>query len=206
MVKRNRNWLAEHRGDMYVRASKRDGYRSRAAYKLIQLNDRDRFMRPGQAVVDLGAAPGGWSQVAAQTVGRAGLVVALDILSMPPLPGVTVLRQDFREQSALAELNEALGGRKPDLVISDMAPNMSGIRVADQTAGVYLCELCVQFAVDHLVPGGAMVMKLFQGEGIDRLQKSIRRSFTHVHNRKPDASRARSREMYLVALGYRRVQ
>ncbi len=202
VAKRNRNWLEEHQRDLYVRASKRDGYRSRAAYKLIQLNDRDRFMRARQVVVDLGAAPGGWSQVAAETVGDAGRVIALDILPMEPLTGVTFIQEDFRDESALTRLTRTLEGRAADLVISDMAPNMSGIRVVDQTAGVYICELCVQFAVDHLAAGGAMVMKLFQGEGIDALQRDIRRRFKRVLVRKPDASRSKSREMYLVAMDY----
>ena len=199
----SRRWLEEHRRDAFVRRARAEGLRSRASFKLAELADRDRLFRPGGVVVDLGAAPGGWSQVAAERVGAQGRVIALDILPMDPLPGVEVLQADFRDEAALVALREALAGRPVDVVLSDMAPNMSGVRAVDQPRSMHLAELALDFATEVLEPGGSLLVKVFQGEGFDEYLREARRRFEQVAMRKPDASRARSREQYLMARGFR---
>ncbi len=194
-------WLAEHHSDQYVKQARAAGYRSRAAFKLAQIQAKDKLLRPGMTVIDLGAAPGGWSQYAAEVLQDRGRIVALDILPMESLPGVVFLQGDFREVGSLAALEEVLGGSAPDLVLSDMAPNMSGVASADQAATLYLTELARDFALQHLKPGGDFLVKIFQGEGFDAYLKSLRTAFKSVAVRKPEASRARSAETYLLARG-----
>ncbi|MDQ2696567.1 MAG: 23S rRNA (uridine(2552)-2'-O)-methyltransferase RlmE [Pseudomonadota bacterium] len=201
--KSSSRWLQEHFADGHVRQARREGYRSRAVYKLKEIHDRDRQLRPGMTVVDLGAAPGGWSQLAAERVGGRGLVVALDVLPMAPLPGVQFIQGDFRDAATLEKLLAVLGDRPVDLVISDMAPNLSGIKAVDQPRGLYLAELAVDFARQRLAPGGALLTKVFQGEGLDALVRELRASFATVAFRKPKASRSRSPEHYLLARNYR---
>ncbi|MFL0801399.1 MAG: 23S rRNA (uridine(2552)-2'-O)-methyltransferase RlmE [Agarilytica sp.] len=197
--KSSNRWLQEHFNDNYVKSSQGDGYRSRASYKLIELDKKDQLFKRGMAVVDLGAAPGGWSQVAIEKVGDNGSVLASDILTMDPIAGVTFVEGDFTEESVLNTLLAVLGDAKADLVISDMAPNMSGIAEIDQPQSMYLVELALDMARQVLKPGGTMVAKVFQGEGFDEYMKDCRQSFKKVVIRKPDASRARSREVYIVA-------
>jgi 23S rRNA (uridine2552-2'-O)-methyltransferase len=199
----SKRWLHEHRSDAYVKQARHEGYRSRAVYKLEELDARDRLLRPGISVVDLGAAPGGWCQYIRKRLGDKATVVALDILPMDPIPGVTFIHGDFREPEVLAQLEAAVGAPKVDLVLSDMAPNISGIDSADQAGTVHLAELALDFARNRLKPGGTLVTKLFQGEGFDDFVKSLRQSFDKVALRKPKASRPRSREIYLVARGHR---
>lgn len=194
-------WLDLHLNDPWVREATRLGYRSRAAFKLIEIAERDRLFRPGMSVVDLGAAPGSWTQVLREKLGRRARIVALDLLDMAPLPGVVHVRGDFRDDAALAELEAALGGRKVDLVVSDLAPNLSGVESADQARAVHLGELALEFAVRWLEPGGDLVVKAFQGEGFAELRQEVQRHFAKVYVRKPKASRDRSREVYLVAKG-----
>jgi len=194
-------WLREHHGDSYVLQARAEGYRSRAAYKLREIDDRDRLLKPGSTVVDLGAAPGGWSQLAAERVGETGAVVALDVLPMDPVAGVQVLQTDFSEPAALAAVEGALAGRPVDLVLSDMAPNLSGQSAVDQPRAMHLAELAVEFAALNLRPGGGLLVKVFQGEGFDALRSELRGSYRSVLVRKPRASRGRSREVYLLALG-----
>ena len=194
-------WLRRHVNDPYVHRAKTHGYRSRAAYKLIEIADREGFARPGDAVVDLGAAPGGWAQVLANRVGRSGRVMAVDLLEIAPIPGVTVLRGDFREETVLQRLEDALGGRKLDLVVSDMAPNLCGVRATDQARSVHLCELALAFAREHLKPRGAFLVKAFQGTGYPEFLVAMRAVFITVASRKPGASRGDSKEMYLVGKG-----
>ena len=196
-------WLREHFTDEYVRRAREAGYRSRAVYKLLEIQEKDRLLRPGMTVVDLGAAPGGWSQLAAGLVGARGAVIALDVLPMEPLPGVTLLQGDFREAAVLDELLKTLLGRPVDLVISDMAPNTSGIKAVDQPRGMYLAELAFDFAQRCLRPGGDFLVKVFQGEGFDPFLKNLRAAFGAVAPRKPKASRARSAEQYVLARNYR---
>ncbi|MGE0383514.1 MAG: RlmE family RNA methyltransferase [Gammaproteobacteria bacterium] len=197
----SKRWLREHADDPYVKKAAVDGYRSRAAYKLIELDRRDRLLRPGQRVIDLGAAPGGWSQVARQRVGSAGRVVACDLLAMDPIPGVTFICGDFNDVAVLEAVLEASGGGA-DIVLSDMAPNISGIKAADQARSIGLAELALDCAGRTLAPGGAMLVKVFQGEGLDGLVAEIKLRFARVLHRKPDASRGRSAELYLLAQGY----
>ena len=196
-------WLREHFTDEYVRRAQVEGYRSRAAYKLLEIHDRDRLLRPGMTVVDLGAAPGGWSQVATKLVGGQGRVIAMDLLPMEPLAGVEFIQGDFRETEVLERLLAALADRPIDLVLSDMAPNASGIKAVDQPRGLYLAELALDFAGRRLRPGGDFLVKAFQGEGFDAFLKSLRAAFVTVAPRKPRASRARSAEQYLLARNYR---
>lgn len=205
MAKRRgtRNWMAEHVRDPYVQKAQADGYRSRATYKLLELDDRHRLLRSGMTVVDLGAAPGGWSQLAASRVGAPGTVVALDRLPMDPIEGVRVLEADFEEESGLAALLDALPDGHADLVMSDMAPNLSGVRGADQARASALAELALDLAEQVLRPGGALVVKLFHGEGFDAWVAAARTRFRRVAVRKPDASRSRSREVYAVCEGFR---
>jgi len=194
-------WIDEHVNDHWVKEASRLGYRSRAAFKLIEIAERDHLFRQGMSVVDLGAAPGSWTQVLREKLGKRARIIALDIVAMAPLPGVTVLQGDFREESALAALESALEGRKVDLVVSDLAPNLSGVESADQARAVHLGELALEFASLWLQPGGDLVVKAFQGEGFAEFQKEMQREFDKVYVRKPKASRDRSREVYLVAKG-----
>jgi len=191
-------WLKRHVNDPYVHRAKAQGYRSRAAYKLLQLLKLDGLVRSGDTVVDLGAAPGSWSQVLVECVGRSGRVVAVDLLEVAPVPGVMVVQGDFSEEAVLRRLEEALGGRKIDLVVSDMAPNISGVRSSDQARSIHLCELALDFAETHLNSGGAFVVKAFQGAGYPEFLAAMRRIFVSVASRKPGASRGESNEMYLV--------
>lgn len=200
--KSSHQWLDRHFKDEYVKRAQAEGYRSRAAYKLLELQEKDRLIRPGQVVVDLGAAPGGWSQVAKALVGEKGRVFALDILPMEPLPGVEFIQDDFREDASLERMRLLLAGRPVDLVISDMAPNVSGMNAVDQPRAIYLCELALEYAREVLNPGGGFVVKVFQGEGFDQYLKAVRETFSRVVTRKPAASRQQSREVYLVATGY----
>ncbi len=195
-------WLQEHVNDPYVKQAQRDGYRSRSSYKLIQLNERDRLIRPGMLIVDLGSAPGGWSQVATRLAGEQARVVATDILPMDPLNNVDFIQGDFTEEAVLNQVLERLGGRKPHLVICDIAPNISGVDSADQASSMYLVELALDFVRQALEPKGDFVVKVFQGAGSDAYIKDVRTSFDKVFVRKPAASRPRSREVYLVAKGF----
>lgn len=201
--KSSARWLREHFTDEYVKRAQEEGYRSRAAYKLLEIQEKDRLLRPGLTVVDLGAAPGGWSQLAARLMGGQGAVIALDVLPMEPLPGVEFIQGDFRETAVLERLMAMLNGRPVDLVISDMAPNTSGIKAVDQPRGMYLAELALDFAGQCLRSGGDLLVKVFQGEGFDPFLKSLRAGFATVAPRKPKASRARSAERYLLARNYR---
>lgn len=196
-------WLKEHFDDKYVKQSQKDGYRSRASYKLIELDEKDRLLRPGMTVLDLGAAPGGWSQVAIERVGNQGRVVASDILSMDAIGGVDFVQGDFTEQSVFDQILTILNGEPVDLVISDMAPNMSGMPSVDIPRATYLVELALDMAVNVLKPGGTFVTKIFQGEGVDLLLKEMKANFTKVYSRKPDASRSRSREIYQICSGFK---
>lgn len=199
--KSSSRWLQEHVNDPYVKQAQKDGYRSRSSYKLVELNEKDRLIRPGMLVMDLGAAPGGWSQVAGTLVGSKGRVLATDILPMDPLKNVDFIQGDFREEAVLNQLLEQLHGERPDLVLSDMSPNISGISSADQAASIHLLELALDMARRVLEPGGAFVAKLFQGAGSDAYLKELRSAFDKVVIRKPAASRSRSREVYVVARG-----
>jgi 23S rRNA (uridine2552-2'-O)-methyltransferase len=201
--KSSQRWLREHFNDPFVQRAQSEGLRSRAAYKLEELIERDRLIKPGMRVVDLGAAPGGWSQMVRQRLGGQGRVVALDILPMPSIPGVVFLEGDFRESEVTNRLAAALDGAKVDLVLSDMAPNMSGVASVDQARSMELAELARDFSADHLAPGGTFLVKLFQGAGFDAYLKDLRARFTKVTMRKPKASRARSAEVYALCTGYR---
>lgn len=193
-------WMREHVNDPYVKLAKQHGYRSRAAFKLDEINARDHLIRPGMLVVDLGATPGGWSQIAARLGAK---VIALDLLEMDSIAGVTFIQGDFTGATVLTELQHALAGRLPDLVISDMAPNMSGVASADQARSMHLCELALEFACNHLKPGGDFLVKAFQGEGFQDYVKAMRDRFAQVVTRKPRASRDRSSEVYLLGKGRR---
>ena len=195
----SKQWLRRHLSDPYVKRSKREGYRSRSAYKLLEIDARDHLLAAGQLIVDLGSAPGGWSQVAARKVGAKGKVVALDLLEMEPVAGVTFLRGDFTSDVALDAVRVALEGRKADLVLSDMAPNLTGIELTDQARTMALAELARDFARSHLVPEGALLVKVFQGVGFDEYLKSLRAAFAKVLVRKPESSRGESAEIYLLA-------
>ncbi|MCP1674723.1 23S rRNA (uridine2552-2'-O)-methyltransferase [Natronocella acetinitrilica] len=192
-------WLHEHFNDAYVREAQKQGYRSRAAFKLLEIQRKDRLLKPGMRVVDLGAAPGGWTQVAAREVGAGGLVVALDILAMDQVEDARVIQADFTEDAALAALDQVLGGQPVDLVLSDMAPNISGVKAVDQPRAMHLAELALDFADSHLKPGGDFLVKIFQGEGFDEYLRLVRQGYRKVLTRKPASSRGRSREMYLLA-------
>jgi len=196
-------WLKEHFDDQYVKKSKQLGYRSRASFKLLEMDEKDHLFRPGMTVVDLGAAPGGWSQIAADKVGDKGRVVASDILPMDAMAGVEFVQGDFTEEQVLERILAALGDAPADLVISDMAPNMSGMSAIDQPAAMYLVELALDMAREVLKPGGTFLAKVFQGEGFDNYHADLKQSFSKVVTRKPDASRARSREVYLLAKGFK---
>jgi len=200
--KSSKAWLKEHFDDVYVKKSQEDGYRSRASYKLIELHEKDRLFKPGMTVVDLGAAPGGWTQVAAEYIGEQGKVIASDILPMEALPDVAFVQGDFREDDVFETLMSVIDGQA-DLVISDMAPNMSGNAAIDIPNAMYLVELALDMARNILKPGGAFVAKVFQGEGFNELLEQMRSMFTKVYSRKPDASRARSREVYQIGIGFK---
>lgn len=198
-------WLKEHFNDHYVQQAQKKGLRSRAVFKLEEIQQRDRIIKPGDTVVDLGAAPGGWSQFAVEQVGLQGRVIACDILPMDPIAGVDFLQGDFREESVLSALLERVGDAKVNVILSDMAPNFSGNVNVDIPRSMYLVELALEMCRDVLAPGGNFVVKVFQGEGFDVFFKALRESFKTVKTRKPDSSRARSREVYLVASGFKSV-
>lgn len=204
--KSSTRWLQEHFSDPFVKKAKAEGLRSRAAYKLEELVARDKLLRPGMVVVDLGAAPGGWSQWVRQAMGESGRVIASDILEMPSLAGVEFLHGDFREDSVAAELEQMLRGDRVDLVLSDMAPNMSGVDAVDQARAMHLSELAMEFADLHLKTGGDFLIKLFQGVGFDAYVKELRSRYTKVSIRKPEASRKRSNEVYALAQGKKAVK
>jgi 23S rRNA (uridine2552-2'-O)-methyltransferase len=201
--KSSSRWLQEHVSDPFVKQAQKEGYRARSAYKLLELNGKDRLFRPGMRVVDLGSAPGGWSQVASRLVGDRGQVVATDILPMDAVRGVDFVQGDFREQSVMDEVLGRLGGEPVDVVLSDMSPNISGVSSADQAASIYLLELALDMVQRVLKPGGTFVAKLFQGSGSDDYLREVRKDFDKVTIRKPAASRSRSREVYFVARGFR---
>lgn len=201
--KSSHRWLKEHFDDPFVKKSQQEGYRSRAVYKLIEIQEKDQVVKSGMVVVDLGAAPGGWSQYLAKIVGSQGRVVALDILPMDPLPGVEFIQGDFMAEETYAALMTLIDGVGVDVVTSDIAPNLSGMREVDIPRAMYLAELAVEFSKQVLKPGGKLLIKVFQGEGFDSLMKSLRESFTSVKTRKPEASRSRSNEVYLLAVGFR---
>ncbi len=196
-------WMHEHVTDVYVRRARQDGYRSRSAYKLIEILEKDKLVRAGMTVVDLGAAPGGWSQVLAPMVGPKGQVMALDILEMEPLHGVILIRGDFSDEATLKLLEAQTGNRSIDLVVSDMSPNISGVGLVDQARSIHLVELAFEFATERLKPGGDLLVKVFQGAGLDEFRKQLGTRFSAVAVRKPKASRDRSSEFYLLARGKR---
>jgi len=196
-------WLQEHFDDHYVKLAQKRGFRSRAAFKIEEIQEKDKLIRPGMTVVDLGAAPGGWSQVAVKLAGDKGKVIACDILPMDPIVGVDFLQGDFREEKVLDALLTRVGDAKVDVVLSDMAPNMSGTGGVDQPRAMYLVELALDMCHQVLAPNGCFAVKVFQGEGFEEYMKSVREAFKTVKTRKPDSSRARSREVYLVATGYK---
>ena len=204
-TKTSKAWMQEHVTDAYVRRAKQEGYRSRSAYKLLEILEKDKLVRPGMTVIDLGAAPGGWSQVLAPLVGAKGQVIALDILEMEPLRGAVVIRGDFSVESTLKLLEEQLGGRSIALVVSDMSPNISGVGLVDQARSIHLAELALEFARDRLKPDGDLLVKVFQGAGLDEFRKQLGVAFASVAVRKPKASRDRSSELYLLARGRRQV-
>lgn len=201
--KTSANWLNEHVNDKYVKQAQVDGYRSRASYKLIEINDKDKLIRPGMLALDLGSAPGGWSQIMAPWVGDKGQVIASDILPMDSIADVEFIQGDFTEDAVFEQIMAAIGGRPVDVVVSDMAPNLSGINVSDQASSMYLVELALDMARNTLRKGGSFCAKVFQGEGSEQYLKDIRSSFDKVMIRKPAASRARSREVYIVGKGFK---
>lgn len=196
-------WMQEHVNDHWVKEAKRLGYRSRAAFKLLEIAARDKLFRPGLRAVDLGAAPGSWSQVLSQRLGRDATIVAIDLLDFDPVRGVKLLKGDFSTDEGLASVESALQGSPVDLVVSDMAPNLSGIDSVDQARAIHLAELALTFACDWLQPGGDFAVKLFQGEGFDTFQREVAARFAKAYVRKPDASRDRSREVFVVGKGFK---
>jgi len=202
--KSSQNWLKEHHDDAYVLQARRDGYRSRAVYKLIEIQQKDQILKPGQFVLDLGAAPGGWSEYAAQFAAQRGRIIAVDLLPLEPIAGVEIIQGDFTEQATLEKILELVDRKPLDLVLSDMAPNISGIETVDQPKSMYLAELALELARDSLNAEGRFVVKLFQGEGFEELISTLRRDFNTVKFRKPKASRSRSREIYAVCCGLKR--
>ncbi|WP_026973052.1 23S rRNA (uridine(2552)-2'-O)-methyltransferase RlmE [Aliagarivorans marinus] len=199
----SKRWLNEHFDDHYVQQAQKQGLRSRAVFKIEEIQQKDKLLKPGMTVVDLGAAPGGWSQYAVEQVGMGGHVIACDILQMDPIAGVDFLCGDFREEAVLNALLERIGDNKVDVVMSDMAPNMSGNKAVDQSGAMYLVELALDMCREVLAPKGSFVVKVFQGEGFDQYLQEVRSMFSSVKTRKPDSSRARSREVYLVASGFK---
>ena len=204
--KTSHNWLKEHFDDKYVKMAQKDGYRSRASYKLLEIQEKDKIIRPGMTVIDLGAAPGGWSQVTSRLIGGQGRLIASDILEMDSIPDVTFIQGDFTEDAVLTQILEAVGNTQVDLVISDMAPNMSGLSAVDMPRAMFLCELALDLAGRVLRPGGDFLIKVFQGEGFDVYHKDIRKLFDKVQMRKPLSSRDRSREQYLLGRGFRGIE
>lgn len=202
-TKSSQRWLDEHFADEYVHRAKREGYRSRAVYKLMELDDKYHLIQPGMTVIDLGAAPGSWSEVVVKRLGKGGKLIASDILEMEPIEGVSFVHGDFREQHVLDEILELLGPEKADLVISDMAPNMSGSDAVDQPRAMLLVELALELAQLTLKPKGALLAKVFQGEGFDAYMQELRKNFQSVATKKPAASRPRSREVYALARGFK---
>jgi 23S rRNA (uridine2552-2'-O)-methyltransferase len=200
-TKSSRRWLKEHFDDEFVKRAQREGFRSRAVYKLDEIQQRDRIIGPGMTIVDLGAAPGGWSQYALGLIGRKGRIVAMDILPLDPLPGVEFVQGDFRDEAVLEQLLQTVQGQPIDLVMSDIAPNITGVDAVDQPRAMYLAELAADFADKVLRPGGDLLVKLFQGEGFDDLVRDLRSRYDKVVIRKPKASRSRSREVYALARG-----
>ena len=201
--KSSARWLQEHFDDQYVKRSQEDGWRSRASYKLLEIHEKDKLFRPGMSVVDLGAAPGGWTQVATEIIGDSGRIVASDILPMDPVAGAKFVQGDFTEDQVLEDILAAIGSDQVDLVISDMAPNMCGAQSVDQPKAMYLVELALELARQVLAKNGVFLAKVFQGEGFEEYLKDLRTSFNKVVTRKPQASRARSREVYLLAKGFK---
>lgn len=198
--KTSKAWMQEHLNDEFVKRAQKDGYRARAAYKLLEIDDKDKLIKPGMTVVDLGSTPGSWSQVAVQRIKGQGRVIALDILEMHPIPGVEFICGDFREETVLQQLEASLNGKLVDLVIADMAPNMSGLKDVDQAGAAYLTELALDFCQHWLKPGGSFLVKVFIGSGFDEIVKQMRGQFGKVVTRKPKASRDRSSEVYLLGL------
>ncbi|RYV03367.1 23S rRNA (uridine(2552)-2'-O)-methyltransferase RlmE [Shewanella sp. OPT22] len=196
-------WMQEHFDDHYVKLAQKQGLRSRAAFKLEEIQQKDKLIKSGMTVVDLGAAPGGWSQVAVKHIGEQGKVIGCDILPMDPIVGVDFLQGDFREDKVLEALLSRVGDNKVDVVLSDMAPNMSGAGAVDQPRAMYLVELALDMCHQVLAPNGSFAVKVFQGEGFDQYMKDVKNAFKVVKARKPESSRARSREVYLVATGYK---
>jgi len=194
-------WMMEHLNDPYVKLAQKEGYRARAAYKLMEIDDKDKLIKPGMSVVDLGSAPGSWSQVAVQRLKGHGKVIALDILDMQPIGGVTFIQGDFREESVLRVLEQKINNTQVDLVIADMAPNISGVKDVDQAGAAYLTELALDFSKDWLKPGGNFLVKVFIGAGFEEILQNMRHMFDKVVTRKPKASRDRSSEVYLLGLG-----
>jgi len=201
--KTSKKWLDEHVNDPYVKKAKADGYRSRASYKLIELNEKDKLFRPGNIVMDLGSAPGGWSQIVAPLVGERGDVIASDILHMDSIIGVTFIQGDFTDEAVYAQILSTLNDQKADVVMSDMSPNLSGVATTDQYSSIYLVELALDMARNVLTPGGSFCAKVFQGVGYEEYVKDVRTSFDKVVVRKPAASRPRSREVYIVGKGFK---
>lgn len=200
-AKTSKAWMAAHVNDSFVQQARQAGYRSRAAYKLLEIDARDRLFVPGMTVVDLGSNPGSWSQVALSAVGQKGRVIALDILPMQPIPGIVFIQGDFRENKVLTELEQTLAGKKVDMVISDMSPNLTGIHVSDQARSAYLAELALEFCDAHLNPGKSFLVKVFQGSGFESFRQLMQASFDKVVTVKPKASRDRSKEIYLLGRG-----
>ena len=200
LSKSSRAWMKEHIDDFYVQKAQKEGYRARAAYKLLEINEKTNLIKKGMTVVDLGAAPGSWSQVAGQLVGDSGTLIASDILPMDTLENVTFIQGDFREEAVFNQIMDEVGGRRVDVVLSDMAPNTSGMAAVDQPRMMYLCELAVDFALTVLPDGGALIMKVFQGEGSQELRAQMQKQFSQIKSIKPAASRPRSKEMFWVAI------
>ncbi|MDP1557965.1 MAG: RlmE family RNA methyltransferase [Nitrosomonas sp.] len=200
-AKTSNAWMKEHVNDFFVKQARKEGYRSRAAYKLLEINERDKLLRPGMTVVDLGATPGSWSQVVTSIIGKKGKIIALDILEMVPLTGVLFIQGDFTEEATLNELKKNIADLPLDLVISDMSPNVSGIKVSDQARSMHLAELALEFSMERLNPEGSLLVKVFQGRDFDQFLQSMRARFNRVIIRKPKASRDRSKELYLLGSG-----
>jgi 23S rRNA (uridine2552-2'-O)-methyltransferase len=194
-------WMHEHINDEFVKRAQKEGYRARAAYKLIEIDDKDKLIKPGMTIVDLGATPGSWSQVVMQRLKGQGRIIALDLLEMEPIKGVEFIQGDFREDAVLKQLENSLNGKQVDLVIADMAPNITGITIVDQAGAAYLTELALEFSKEWLKPNGNFLVKVFIGEGFDEILKNMRLLFDKVVTRKPKASRGRSNEVYLLGIG-----
>ncbi len=201
-TRHGKDWMTEHQNDPYVQRALKDGYRSRAVYKLEEIDKKDRLFRPGMTVIDLGAAPGSWSEYVAAKIGDSGKLIALDLLPMDSLPNVTFIQGDFREEAVYSALLETLDGNKVDLVMSDMAPNISGMKAVDQPRSMYLVELSLELAQSVLNKNGVLLVKVFSGAGLEEFNRQLRQHFKRVVSRKPKASRARSAEHYLLATGY----